>query len=147
MDKKERMNKAFRPFLANAEIKLVYLSRELSLLAANEKADDKQAEEGNAKEEKQESKADTEAANSSKKSTIEPEAVIDLASEDKEKEPRALHKTSSIFLRNLAPTITKAEVEAVGCDLSKTYKLFDCIISLHNSNNSLCFTLTLDIFP
>lgn len=27
--------------------------------------------------------------------------------------PRALHKTSSIFLRNLAPTITKAEVEAV----------------------------------
>lgn len=26
---------------------------------------------------------------------------------------RALHKTSSIFLRNLAPTITKAEVEAV----------------------------------
>lgn len=36
-----------------------------------------------------------------------------MASEDKEKEPRALHKTSSIFLRNLAPTITKAEVEAV----------------------------------
>lgn len=48
-----------------------------------------------------------------KKSAMEPEAVIDLASEDKEKEPRALHKTSSIFLRNLAPTITKAEVEAV----------------------------------
>lgn len=29
------------------------------------------------------------------------------------KESRALHKTTSIFLRNLAPTITKAEVEAV----------------------------------
>ena len=27
--------------------------------------------------------------------------------------PRALHKTASIFLRNLAPTITKQEVEAV----------------------------------
>lgn len=27
--------------------------------------------------------------------------------------PRALHKTSSIFLRNLAPSITKQEVEAV----------------------------------
>ena len=36
---------------------------------------------------------------------------------DKDKEemrrPRALHKTSSIFLRNLAPTITKVEVEAL----------------------------------
>lgn len=33
---------------------------------------------------------------------------------DVTKEPvRALHKTSSIFLRNLAPTVTKAEVEAM----------------------------------
>lgn len=31
------------------------------------------------------------------------------------KEVRALHKTTSIFLRNLAPSITKAEVEAVSC--------------------------------
>lgn len=45
-----------------------------------------------------------------KKKSVDSDAVIDLASE---KEPRALHKTSSIFLRNLAPTITKAEVEAV----------------------------------
>lgn len=30
-----------------------------------------------------------------------------------EKGPRALHRTSSIFLRNLAPTITKSEVEAM----------------------------------
>ena len=30
-----------------------------------------------------------------------------------EKQPRALHRTTSIFLRNLAPTITKAEVEAM----------------------------------
>lgn len=29
------------------------------------------------------------------------------------KEARAMHKTTSIFLRNLSPTITKAEVEAV----------------------------------
>merc|ERR1719187_2527647 len=27
--------------------------------------------------------------------------------------PRALHKTSSIFLRNLPPTVTKQEVEAM----------------------------------
>ena len=37
--------------------------------------------------------------------------------EDKEKDrspkPRALHKTSSIFLRNLPPTVTKQEVEAM----------------------------------
>ena len=32
---------------------------------------------------------------------------------DDENKPRPLHKTASIFLRNLAPTITKAEVEAV----------------------------------
>ena len=30
-----------------------------------------------------------------------------------EPKPRALHKTASIFLRNLAPTITKEEVETV----------------------------------
>merc|ERR1719228_1415376 len=32
---------------------------------------------------------------------------------DDTRRPRALHKTSSIFLRNLAPTITKVEVEAL----------------------------------
>jgi len=85
------------------------------LSAANEKMDvnNEEPEEGDIKEENQESKMEIETTNSGKKPTIEPEAVIDLASEDKEKEPRALHKTSSIFLRNLAPTITKAEVEAV----------------------------------
>ena len=33
--------------------------------------------------------------------------------EDDPNKPRALHKTASIFLRNLAPTITKQEVEAM----------------------------------
>ena len=33
--------------------------------------------------------------------------------EDSGPKPRCLHKTCSIFLRNLAPTITKQEVEAV----------------------------------
>ncbi|XP_025163712.1 serrate RNA effector molecule homolog isoform X3 [Harpegnathos saltator] len=80
----------------------------------NEKmeVDNEEANKRNIKEENRERKLESETADS-KKSTIEPEAVIDLASEDKEKEPRALHKTSSIFLRNLAPTITKAEVEAM----------------------------------
>lgn len=82
--------------------------------AANEKMEtnNEETDEGDTKKENQETKTKVEVTNN-KKSTIEPEAVIDLASEDKDKEPRALHKTSSIFLRNLAPTITKAEVEAV----------------------------------
>merc|ERR1712008_366583 len=33
--------------------------------------------------------------------------------DDGKPKPRALHKTTSIFLRNLAPTITKQEVEAM----------------------------------
>ena len=33
--------------------------------------------------------------------------------EPKEEKPRPLHRTNSIFLRNLAPTITKQEVEGV----------------------------------
>lgn len=43
------------------------------------------------------------------------EEVVDLDKEDepKDKKLEELHKTSSIFLRNLAPTITKAEVEAL----------------------------------
>lgn len=33
--------------------------------------------------------------------------------------PRPLHKTASIFLRNLAPTITKQEVEAVSAHICR----------------------------
>ena len=39
--------------------------------------------------------------------------------------PRALHKTCSIFLRNLAPSITKQEVEAVS--LSNVQYFFECV--------------------
>lgn len=55
--------------------------------------------------------AEEKAKDEEKGADAEPE-VVDL---DKAEVagPRALHKTSSIFLRNLAPTITKAEVEAV----------------------------------
>nr|CAG4640777.1 EOG090X04A7 [Eulimnadia texana] len=35
------------------------------------------------------------------------------AGEDSSDQPRELHRTASIFLRNLAPTITKIEVEAI----------------------------------
>lgn len=79
------------------------------------------------KEDDRGTKGDSEPPLEAKKSAMEPEAVIDLASEDKEKEPRALHKTSSIFLRNLAPTITKAEVEAVSrCNC--IYIVYICLL-------------------
>ena len=48
------------------------------------------------------------------------ESVSDVVIE--KKECRALHKTTSIFLRNLAPTITKAEVEAVSILFFRLYK-------------------------
>lgn len=45
--------------------------------------------------------------------TIDLDKEPDSKDEDEKAGPRALHRTSSIFLRNLAPTITKAEVEAM----------------------------------
>jgi len=47
--------------------------------------------------------------------SVEKPSVEEEDKEEKEEtpKPRALHKTSSIFLRNLAPTITKLEVEAM----------------------------------
>lgn len=38
---------------------------------------------------------------------------IETVEDDKPEKPKSLHKTTSIFLRNLAPTITKQEVEAM----------------------------------
>ena len=39
--------------------------------------------------------------------------AVTKSESDAEPKPRALHKTQSIFLRNLAATITHQEVEAV----------------------------------
>ncbi|EDV38163.1 uncharacterized protein Dana_GF13819, isoform A [Drosophila ananassae] len=51
------------------------------------------------------------------KSDSEENKVMETETIDLDKvrdgQPRALHRTSSIFLRNLAPSITKAEIEAV----------------------------------
>ena len=43
----------------------------------------------------------------------EEEQAAKPAEDSDEPKPRALHRTASIFLRNLAPTITKQEVEAL----------------------------------
>ncbi|XP_023037964.1 serrate RNA effector molecule homolog isoform X2 [Drosophila willistoni] len=46
--------------------------------------------------------------------------TIDLDKVKDGPQPRALHRTASIFLRNLAPSITKAEIEAI-CNRSPGY--------------------------
>ncbi|XP_044731572.1 serrate RNA effector molecule homolog [Chrysoperla carnea] len=50
---------------------------------------------------------------SGKKSPEKVEIPEETTSTPKVEPPRALHKTTSIFLRNLAPTITRQEVEAM----------------------------------
>lgn len=64
--------------------------------------------------EENESKSD-EKKDESVEETTEKKPTEDEDEEEEEEKPRprALHKTASIFLRNLAPTITKQEVEAV----------------------------------
>lgn len=62
-----------------------------------EKGDDKPVEDGEVEKQTDDQSQDSE------NKVVEPE----------KKEPRAMHKTTSIFLRNLSPTITKTEVEAV----------------------------------
>ena len=58
-------------------------------------------------EEVKEKKDDEEKMDDEEKDTNEEEE------KDRSPKPRALHKTSSIFLRNLPPTVTKQEVEAM----------------------------------
>lgn len=58
-------------------------------------------------------------------STLEP---VEEGEERDEPKPRALHKTLSLFLRNLAPTITKQEVESVGAN-DNVYGLLERLVS------------------
>uniref|UniRef100_A0AAR5PMN5 Serrate RNA effector molecule homolog n=1 Tax=Dendroctonus ponderosae TaxID=77166 RepID=A0AAR5PMN5_DENPD len=67
-----------------------------------EKTEKKDPEDGKEKEKKEADDGDN-----TEKDDVE--VIID----DKPEKPRALHKTTSIFLRNLAPTITKQEVDAI----------------------------------
>lgn len=61
---------------------------------------------------KKENENDTEKGADDEKEK-ETEKEEDVKMDDGKPKPRALHKTTSIFLRNLAPTITKQEVEAM----------------------------------
>ncbi|XP_037821581.1 serrate RNA effector molecule homolog [Lucilia sericata] len=86
-------------------------------LEGEEKSEDKSAdtsleedkEEKKEEAEKEEAKLEEE---EKAKDEEQPE-TIDLDKVKDGPQPRALHRTSSIFLRNLAPSITKAEIEAV----------------------------------
>merc|ERR1719319_1687529 len=62
------------------------------------------------KEKEEENENDTEKGADDEKETEKEE---DVKMDDGKPKPRALHRTSSIFLRNLAPTITKQEVESI----------------------------------
>ena len=61
---------------------------------------------------KKDAEAETKTEEQSKEQEDQPE-TIDLDKVKDGPQPRALHRTSSIFLRNLAPSITKAEIEAI----------------------------------
>lgn len=73
---------------------------------------------GNKEDEKEENNGEVEIVEQEKpaSSTVADDNITETIDLDKEKDgphPRALHRTSSIFLRNLAPSITKAEIEAI----------------------------------
>ncbi|XP_061401625.1 serrate RNA effector molecule homolog [Musca vetustissima] len=78
---------------------------------AEEKPEVKKDEEN---EQKDEEGVETETSAEDKKAVEDEQPeTIDLDKVKDGPQPRALHRTSSIFLRNLAPSITKSEIEAV----------------------------------
>ncbi|XP_032591138.1 serrate RNA effector molecule homolog isoform X2 [Drosophila grimshawi] len=71
--------------------------------------------EENEEEKAEKSEADT-ATTKAAAAAADDDAMTETIDVDKLKDslkPRALHRTSSIFLRNLAPSITKAEIETI----------------------------------
>uniref|UniRef100_A0A1I8PR25 Serrate RNA effector molecule homolog n=1 Tax=Stomoxys calcitrans TaxID=35570 RepID=A0A1I8PR25_STOCA len=77
---------------------------------SQEKTDEKEDEDED--EEKKEAVTELDAEEEKKEIDDQPE-TIDLDKVKDGPQARALHRTSSIFLRNLAPSITKSEIEAV----------------------------------
>lgn len=65
------------------------------------------------KQEQQDQKEEEEEIKQEKDEEAPEEAKVEIPQEEGPPRPRALHKTASIFLRNLAPSITKQEVESV----------------------------------
>lgn len=72
----------------------------------------KGTENGGSMEGQTETSGGKSAAEAKEEKQVEQTETIDL-DKLKDGQPRALHRTSSIFLRNLAPSITRAEIEGV----------------------------------
>ena len=70
-------------------------------------------EEVKEKTEEEKEKDDKDTGEKERKEEGQEEGQEEKEMEDRSPKPRALHKTSSIFLRNLPPTVTKQEVEAM----------------------------------
>lgn len=64
-------------------------------------------------EEKNEAKSEEKKEGNGEKQEDEANKIETIEDDVKVEKPRALHKTTSIFLRSLAPTITKQEIEAI----------------------------------
>lgn len=78
--------------------------------AEHPKTDNPEEKNGEGEGAKAEDKPGSDAQESTANEVTE---TIDLDKVKDGPHPRALHRTSSIFLRNLAPSITKAEIEAI----------------------------------
>ncbi|CAH0546059.1 unnamed protein product [Brassicogethes aeneus] len=86
--------------------------------SSSSSSSDEEGEKKDEDEEKKESKEDegekgAEDEKKSEKQEDKEEEKIETIEDDKPEKPKSLHKTTSIFLRNLSPTITKQEVEAM----------------------------------
>ena len=92
--------------------------------ASKENGDKKEEEKPEAAEDDEDAKMEEDAE---KKGEKEKEAAEE-AEDDSGPKPRALHKTSSIFLRNLAPTITMQEVSVSGSMYVSVSSLKVCTI-------------------
>lgn len=120
-DEKEEMK--VDPEEPKPETKEVEEPVEEKVAEEEEKKDDEDGEEPKSPEKSKEDKDDVESVATPKTDDLEMDE--EEAEKVKEREniyaekvyndppPRALHRTSSIFLRNLSPSITKAEIEAV----------------------------------
>ncbi|XP_025836771.1 serrate RNA effector molecule homolog isoform X2 [Agrilus planipennis] len=79
--------------------------------SSSRSSDSEEDEKGNKDSKEKEQEKDKES--DKEEDEVNKKKIESIEDDTKPEKPRALHKTTSIFLRNLAPTITRQEVEAV----------------------------------
>ncbi|XP_068145181.1 serrate RNA effector molecule homolog isoform X3 [Drosophila tropicalis] len=128
-DEKEKAEDEPKPDVKNEDEAEVEPKKEEEKEKAKEQEEEEKKPETEEKIETEngESKEDTKPTSEPAVESAPAADVIEMETEtidlDKVKDgpqPRALHRTASIFLRNLAPSITKAEIEAI-CNRSPGY--------------------------